>query len=166
MGFADLAALDTAGVRVVRGMSHPRALNRAFWLLSRTTDHSDAWLALGLTGAALDRERRAQWLTATGTVALTDMTARAIKRAVPRERPQLEGLPPLAPVPSPRSFPSSHTAAAVAAIDAFGELLPRRVLYGVAAVSAFSRLYLGVHFPSDVAFGAVLGRGLARGRRR
>jgi len=56
------------------------------------------------------------------------------------------------------SFPSSHTAAAVAAVAAFDGLVPSGVLRGLAAVTAFSRLYLGVHFPSDVVAGAGLGR--------
>jgi membrane-associated phospholipid phosphatase len=151
-------ALDASGVRWARTLPHPRPLERALAVLSRATDHSDAWLVASLVGATLDRSRRGRWLEAGARVALAELSSQAIKRAVPRARPRLEGLPPLAPTPSPMSFPSSHTAAAVAAMSAFEGLLPSSALRSLALVTAFSRLYLGVHFPSDVIAGAGLGR--------
>lgn len=153
-----LASVDLTGVRLVRDLPHPNAVDRVLIGLSRSTDHSDAWLALGLLGAVSDRPRRGRWLDAASRVALTELSCRAIKRMLPRERPRLVALPPLAPTPSPMSFPSAHTAAAVAAVYSFRGLLPHRFLQALALTTAFSRLYLGVHFPSDVVAGAWLGR--------
>ncbi|MGH2894455.1 MAG: phosphatase PAP2 family protein [Solirubrobacteraceae bacterium] len=161
-----LTRLDAAGVRWVRSLPHPARLRGALVLLSRATDHSDAWLLAALAGAALDRRRRERWLDAGSRVALVELSSQAIKRVAPRDRPQLRDLPALAPTPSTRSFPSSHTAAAVAAIASFGGLLPDALLRSLAGVTAFSRLYLGVHFPSDVIAGAALGRALAPSRHR
>jgi undecaprenyl-diphosphatase len=59
--------------------------------------------------------------------------------------------------PTGLSFPSSHSTSSFAAARAFGGLLPAGPLYAAAAGMAFSRLYLGVHYPSDVAAGAALG---------
>jgi membrane-associated phospholipid phosphatase len=158
-----LTELDQRGVRWARGeFPHPGWLTAPMVALSRSTDHSDGWLLLGLGGALLDRRRRRAWLRAGATISLVELSARGIKRLLPRDRPQLEGLPALAPTPSPMSFPSSHTAAAFAAVDAFTGLVPRRSLELVALVSAFSRLYLGVHFPSDVVAGAGLGLALGK----
>lgn len=157
-----LAEIDESGVRWVRQLPHPAAVDSAMAALSRATDHSDAWLVIGLAGAVLDGRRGERWVRAAARIALVELSARAIKRALPRSRPQLKGLPPLAPTPSPQSFPSSHTAAAVAATEAFDGLIPAVALRAVAALSAFSRLYLGVHFPSDVAAGAALGMYLGR----
>jgi hypothetical protein len=123
------AAIDERGVRWARSLPHPPVLNRGMAALSRGTDHSDAWLVLGLCGALLDTRRRGRWLRAGADIALVDMSSRAIKRLFPRDRPRLQGLPPLAPTPSLLSFPSSHTAAAVAGIDAFRGLVPCGLLW-------------------------------------
>lgn len=159
------AEIDRLGVRWVRKLPHPAGVTRGLAGLSLATDHSDAWLLVGLGGALLDEPRRDRWLGAAGRVALVELSVRAIKRMLPRARPQFDDLPPLASTPSSMSFPSSHTAAAVAAIRGFEGLIPTSALWLVAIVSAFSRLYLGVHFPSDVAVGAGLGRLLSRRRR-
>ena len=68
-------------------------------------------------------------------------------------------VPLLLPVPDDFSFPSGHTLASFAAATA---LFQSNKKFGVpalivAAVIGFSRLYLFVHFPSDVLCGAALG---------
>jgi membrane-associated phospholipid phosphatase len=59
--------------------------------------------------------------------------------------------------PSRYSFPSAHTAAVVAASRSFPRPGVARSLGAVAVATAFSRLYAGVHYPSDVAAGLALG---------
>jgi acid phosphatase family membrane protein YuiD len=63
------------------------------------------------------------------------------------------------------SFPSGHTATAAAAAETLADLfgLPRTPLYALAAGVGFTRVYLGVHHPSDVLAGLVLGVAWARG---
>lgn len=57
------------------------------------------------------------------------------------------------------SFPSGHATTAFAAAFAWATFLPRRrwILYVLATAVGISRVYLGVHFPLDVAYGAFLG---------
>lgn len=59
-------------------------------------------------------------------------------------------------------FPSSHAASSAAAAVAFGALAPRVPVAPLAAAVCLSRLVAGVHYPSDLAAGALLGAGAAR----
>lgn len=81
----------------------------------------------------------------------------AVKVAVRRPRPELPGLPPLTPTVSRLSFPSAHATTSFAACRAFRGLVPDGLLYATAGMFALSRPYLGVHYPSDVLAGALLG---------
>ena len=158
-------ALDLALYRHVRSLAHTPQI--VLWVrsYSQLGEHGAVWLGLGLAGAAVDRSRRPRWLRATGTVGAAYLVSTSIKVAIGRRRPIVEDLPHLMVTPTGLSFPSSHSTSAFAAAHAFRPLLPRGPLLGAAAGMAFSRLYLGVHYPSDVAAGAALGTVLGRAGR-
>jgi hypothetical protein len=158
-------ALDLALYRRVRALAHTPEAVRWVRRYSRLGEHGAVWLALGLGGALLDRERRGRWLRATACVGGAYLISTSIKLAIGRHRPVVEDLPHLMATPTGLSFPSSHSTSSFAAAQAFGELLPRGPLLGAAAGMAFSRLYLGVHYPSDVAAGAALGTAIGRAGR-
>ncbi len=86
-----------------------------------------------------------------------------LKHLVGRTRPWLvvPGLVPLVDEPDPNSFPSGHTCAAFAAGLVWFRTLPRRrvrvLALALAVCMGLSRLYVGVHYPSDVLAGALVG---------
>jgi membrane-associated phospholipid phosphatase len=158
-----LHALDLAVLRLARGRRQRPATQRAVARFSRLGEHALLWLGIGLAGAVFDHARRDRWLAATRRVALAYAVNTAIKLVVGRRRPRLPDLPALTSTPTQLSFPSAHATTSFAAARLYARLgLPRRALYGLAAGLAWSRVYLGVHYPSDVVAGALLGRLLAR----
>jgi membrane-associated phospholipid phosphatase len=150
-------AADLAVYRRVRSLAH--APHRVRWVrrYSRLGEHGALWLAIGAVGFAADGRRRGRWIRATTCVGAAYLLSTSIKLAIGRRRPVIEDLPHLMATPTGLSFPSSHSTSSFAAAQAFGRLLPRGPLLGAAAAMAFSRLYLGVHYPSDVVAGAALG---------
>jgi membrane-associated phospholipid phosphatase len=157
-----MARADTVACRWLRSRPHRPAVDRLLAASSRLTDDAAGWIVLGITATMLQRRRRAGWLAWIVTVAAADRASVALKHVVARPRPRLEGLPPLAFTPSPLSFPSSHTASAIAAAVAARPLVQTRSLYAEAAAIGLSRPYLGVHYPSDVLAGAAIGAAVGR----
>jgi decaprenylphosphoryl-5-phosphoribose phosphatase len=151
-----LAELDLAGLRLARTVGHSPAAEQAARVLSRIGEHGAGWIVLGLAGAQLS-PRRARFRRAALTVAAAYGANQAVKRIVRRPRPELPDLPPLISTPGRLSFPSAHAATSVAAVRVFDGLLPRVPLRAAAAAIVASRLYLGVHYPSDIVAGVALG---------
>ena len=103
-------------------------------------------------------------------VGLADLAATGLKALVDRPRPPLRYAEPktLVPVPHDASFPSGHAATSFAAATMLSFAFPRVApfLYLLAAGVAFSRVYVGVHYPLDVIGGAALGALIAIALRR
>jgi undecaprenyl-diphosphatase len=94
-------------------------------------------------------------------VAAADGIASLAKAAVGENRPDEPD--PLVTIPHSHSFPSGHTATAVAAAIVLSYFAPRAAPLFVllAAAVAYSRLYVGVHFPLDIVGGALIGAATA-----
>jgi membrane-associated phospholipid phosphatase len=155
--------LDERILRFVRTRGHNARAERAVARFSRLGEHGAAWLALGAAGAMLDApERRREWRRGAAVVGATYTVNTALKLLVRRRRPQLRGLPPLTDTPTQFSFPSAHASTSFAGARRYARMgLPAAPLYALAGALSLSRLYLGVHYPSDVFAGAALGTGIA-----
>jgi undecaprenyl-diphosphatase len=139
-------------------------VERAMACYAWAGEYGRIWIAAALAGAVVDRRRRGRWLWAAAGVPLTLGLNFCVKSAVRRERPRLEDLAATGPLPASLSFPSAHAATSFAAATMIGALVRplRPALYAAAAVMAFTRPYLGVHYPSDVVAGAAVGTAIGR----
>jgi membrane-associated phospholipid phosphatase len=144
-------------------------IDEALRRLSNAADYSRLSIASGalLAVAGGPRGRRA---AATGlasvaaTAAFVNVVVKPFGRR-PRPDREAEEVPAARHVrmPASRSFPSGHTAAAVAFAGGVGNVLPSVgvPLHVLAALVAYSRIHTGVHYPGDVLAGALLGATIA-----
>lgn len=158
---AVLARLDTRLLHAMRTRGHGPVAERIAVALGRLGEYGAVWLAIGVALALGDSGRWEQWLGAGLLGPFAIGLNYAVKLVVRRQRPVLEGLPPLGGAPSSLSFPSAHATSSFACATAMTRIAPEAaVLFVLAAAIAACRPYLGMHYPSDVVAGALLGTAL------
>jgi membrane-associated phospholipid phosphatase len=156
-----LQEIDSRLLYAMRTHFHGRATESVAKGLGRIGEYGAIWLVIGIVLAFADSDNGEDWLLAgiLGPVAIG--LNFAVKVVVRRPRPVLEGLPPLGGAPSSLSFPSAHATSSFACVTAMTRIAPEAaVLFLLAAAIAACRPYLGMHYPSDVLAGALLGTAL------
>lgn len=123
------------------------------------------WLLVALAISGFSWSRPWLWTRVGVAILIAESVSGALKFAVERDRPPVSRpVPePLLEAPTTYSFPSGHATVAFACAAVLALAVPRLRwwFFGLAALIAFSRVYVGVHYPGDVLAGAVLGIGLA-----
>jgi membrane-associated phospholipid phosphatase len=153
--------LDTALLRQFRTRAHAPGLETAVRRFSQLGEHGILWYSVSALGAALAPQQRRTYARAAALVFGSFMANQAVKFVARRPRPDLPDLPPLVHTMSNRSYPSAHATTSAAAAVALSRVLPAGPVCAVASALALSRLYLGVHYPSDTIAGAALGVAVA-----
>jgi membrane-associated phospholipid phosphatase len=169
----EVERLDVACYAAIASTPTPR-LDRAMARLSGAADYSrlslTASACLSLFGGKAGRRAAVAGLT---SVAVTATVVNvAVKPLARRRRPdRLMHEVPIArhvPMPSSRSFPSGHSAAAFAFAGGAGSVVPAvsLPLHALAGLVAYSRVHTGVHYPLDALVGSLLGVALSDVTRR
>ena len=147
---------------------HSPVLDRTLPRLSRAANHSALWVAIGggLVAFGGRRGRRAAIRGVLSVAAASAIANLPAKFAIRRSRPDFAVVPELRRLlrqPTSFSFPSGHSASAAAfAVGAGLELPAAAPALGVLAAGVgASRVYTGVHYPSDVVVGMAIGAGVA-----
>jgi decaprenylphosphoryl-5-phosphoribose phosphatase len=150
--------LDLKILRAMRTRGHAPPIERAAWLLGKGGNNGAGWFVANAALAAADKPRRRAWAACAALGPAAIGLNYAVKLVVKRPRPVLEGLPPLGGAPSSLSFPSAHSTSSFAVALAMTRVDRRaKVAFIPAVAMAAGRPYMGMHYPSDVVVGVLLG---------
>lgn len=147
---------------------HAPVLDKILPRLTRSANKSMLWAAIAIAlnqfGGKQGRRAGLRGMFAILVTAfVTNVPAKLLSR---RERPLIDEVPQirrLARLPTSTSFPSGHSSAAFAFATGVTLEMPGvgGPLLALAAMIAYSRVHVGVHYPSDVIAGAAIGAGMA-----
>jgi len=156
-------ALDANLFLRINHLPHAPALNRFFYFFTLVFTGGTAWFVLMAIVTLFNRRLGWRMIRESALpLALATMTVeQPIKAYFRRRRPFIDIIQAIVigKKPGTWSFPSGHSATAFGGAWIFSRYLPRLnwLWYTIAGLTAFSRIYLGDHYPGDVVSGSVLG---------
>jgi membrane-associated phospholipid phosphatase len=164
---AEIQALDVAVYDAIASSPTP-TFDRGLRALSRAADKSKLWIAVaGLLAGTRGRCGRRAAVNGLASIALASTLVNlGVKPLAARRRPDPAArkvpVARLVPMPGSTSFPSAHAASAFAFASGVSRTLPLTgaALHWLATLVAYSRVHTGVHYPTDVIVGALLGEAL------
>jgi membrane-associated phospholipid phosphatase len=160
-------ALSSLDISILRFINHNRlmAFDNLLYYISFTATFVSIGLLLILLLASIRTKSKLLWMVFYKMLAvfiIAAMLSFTLKSIFVRERPFVT-YPDIIKLSESgnSSFPSGHTLEAFAVVVAFSILVPKRKLFIPlfiwASVVAYSRMALGVHYPSDVLGGMIVG---------
>jgi membrane-associated phospholipid phosphatase len=150
--------LDLRLLHAMRTRGHSPSLERAVKALGKAGNNGTIWVVLCLVILVITDSNGQAWIICALLAPIAIAFNYLVKLIVKRPRPVLAGLPPLGGAPSSLSFPSAHATSSFAVATAMTRVDPLGALaFLLAFLLALGRPYLGMHYPSDVLAGALLG---------
>ncbi|MCI8725904.1 MAG: phosphatase PAP2 family protein [Hungatella sp.] len=161
-----LIQLDGAILLWIQEFVRNDVLTPLFTAVTGLGDKGFIWILLSLVLLTSKKTRETGMIALLGLLLSLLVINLALKNLVARERPfdMIEGLIPLIERPGDYSFPSGHSASSFAAAGVMVRRLPRWAgipLFLLAVMISLLRLYVGVHYPTDVLAGVAIGLGLS-----
>ncbi len=137
-------------------------LNSIFSVFSFLGDDGKIFIAILLVMLCFKKTRKPALIIAVLLIAYSLIFTLGVKHIVNRTRPfeAIEGLTTIGSLPSDSSFPSGHTGTAFTfALGMYYACDKKAGIVSIifAFIMGFSRMYVGVHYPTDVICGAIFG---------
>ncbi len=134
--------------------------------ITRLGDGGCLWIVLALVFLVVGKTRKVGATSALALIITFVTVNLGIKNLVARTRPYevVDGLINLVDKQKDFSFPSGHAAHAFAVGVVILVMMPKKIgvpVFIISVLMAYSRLYIGVHYPTDVIAGALLGTAIA-----
>jgi membrane-associated phospholipid phosphatase len=155
-----------AGAAINRRVTSARA-DSALVGVSTAANNGVVWFAaaalLAVTGPTGRRAAVRGLLSLGGASAFANLVAKPLFGGARPHADDIPGRRRLAVFPTSASFPSGHTASAIAFATGVAIESPKRgvLIFPLALTIAYSRLHVGAHWISDIAGGALIGAGMA-----
>ena len=153
--------LDVGILRGIQDVFQSSLLDKVMPIITSLGNGGVLWIIISLMLIITKKYRKAGIIALMALLITTILGEVIIKNIIQRARPFIdnEGIKLLIPEPTSFSFPSGHTGSSFASAFALAVNIKGygRLFLLLAALIAFSRLYLYVHYPSDILGGIVLG---------
>jgi undecaprenyl-diphosphatase len=158
----DLIAFDGNILIYIQDFVRMSFLTPIFKAITHLGNDGLIWIVIAIVLLCFKKTRKVGVLTLIALLLSLIVDNVILKNVVARIRPYevIDGLQILIEKPKDYSFPSGHTGSAFAAAIVLVQMLPKKYGYPMvvlATLMGFSRLYVGVHYPSDVICGAIIG---------
>lgn len=140
-------------------------LNPVFVVITHLGDAGIFWIAMSLLLCCFKKTRKAGIFGLVALIFSVLVNNVFLKNVIGRIRPYeiITGLECIIKHASDASFPSGHTGASIAAATVYVKELPKKFSIPalvLAILISLSRLYVGIHYPTDVIAGAIIGAAL------